>query len=80
MKKKEVGLILILLRFLIPELWLGRMIERGKSDYKGWTPAEMPFDTYCVHDLDGMPKRFRLELEFSFIIISHVKYRATKCS
>lgn len=48
------------------------MIERGKSDYKGWTPAEMPFDTYCVHDLDGMPKRFGLELELNFIIISHV--------
>lgn len=44
----------------------------GKSDYKGWTPAELPFDTYCVHDLDGTPKRYGLELEFNFIIISHV--------
>lgn len=34
-KKKDVGIIFILLGFLIPELWLERMIERGKSDYKG---------------------------------------------
>lgn len=54
MKKKDVAIILILLGFLISELWLGRMIERGKPDYKSWTPAELPFDTYCVHDLgDG---------------------------